>query len=448
MSSGAGRLLRPDGQPLSSEGRVNSRGWLGCEPERDESLAGRGLAFELCAADTRSRAVAITGFNDTCRPGTASRVVMRRLQIFGCALLFFCLSACSGTSADQAQETPAPSTLPARPDGAEMIRKRLPVRVEPVVRGDIKETIELTGTARPWDEFIVSPEISGRINEIRAEEGEWVQSGQTLVTLDQALRQLELRARQARLTKQKVDLDFLRRRFERGKALLEKGAISREELESLEQRMQIGESEVELAEIAVISMKEEIEDTVIVAPAAGRVSARHASVGEAVTPTTPVLTIIREDPLKVTTEVAELQLSQIRKGMNIPLSFDALPGAEFSAPVHFVHPVANPSTAAFPVELRLSNPGLKVRPGMVARIRMPAAIHRDVLSVPLDALLERDGAYHLFVVRDQVAHKMVVRLRHRVGSSAVIEGALAEGDAVVTSGNVNLTDGTPVEIIS
>ncbi len=98
------------------------------------------------------------------------------------------------------------------------------------------------------------------------------------------------------------------------------------------------------------------------------------------------------------------------------------------------------------MELRLPNPGLRVKPGMVARIMMPAAVHRDVLLVPLDSLLENAGDYHLFLIKDGEANKTAVELERRIGSDAIVTGELSAGDQVVTSGNMNLTDGTLVEV--
>ena len=364
------------------------------------------------------------------------------------AFLFFLpLAECSNNSTDQG----APENDPEAPEvgtAAQPEERRMPVQVEPVRRQDVYETVELTGTAEPWDEFIVSAEISGRISRILVEEGDWVETGQVVVELDQELRLLQLRSRQARQAKQKVELDFSQRRFERGKSLLAKGAVSEEEVESLDQIVQIAESEVTLAEIEVATMEEEIEDTSISVQASGRVASRHVSLGETVTPTNPLFTVIQENPLKVITEIAELLLPQVRKGVRIPLEFDAFQNRQFSAPVHFVHPVANPRSGAFPVELRLPNPGFRVKPGMVARITMPAAVHRDVLLVPLDSLLEDARGYHLFLVKDGKAYKTAVELERRIGSDAIVKGELSAGDQVVTSGNTNLTDGTSVEVPS
>ena len=196
----------------------------------------------------------------------------------------------------------------------EPAHRSMPVRVESVRRQDVHETVELTGIAEPWDEFIVSSEISGRISRILVEEGDWVETGQVVVELDQELRLLKLRSREASLAKRKVELDFTRRRFERGKSLLAKGAISEEEVESLDQIVQIAESEVTLAEIEVITMEEEIEDTSISAQASGRVARRHMSLGETITPTHPLLTIIQENPLKVVTEVPNPSSRRCAKG--------------------------------------------------------------------------------------------------------------------------------------
>ena len=383
---------------------------------------------------------------DTPEDRNASLFSMNRAWFL--AFLFFLpLAGCSRTT-DHQDGSETASGAAGIEAAVEPAHRRMPVRVESVRRQDVKETVELTGTAEPWDEFIVSPEISGRISRILVEEGDWVETGQVVVELDRELRLLALRSHEASLAKKKVELDFSRRRFERGKSLLSKGAISEENVESLDQIVQIAESEVVLAEIEVATMQEEIEDTSIAVQASGRVASRHVSLGETVTPTNPLFTIIQENPLKVITEIAELLLPQVRKGVRIRLQFDAFQNRQFSAPVHFVHPASNPRSGAFPVELRLPNPGLQVKPGMVARITMPAGVHRDVLVVPLDSLLEDTEGYHLFLIKDGKACKTAVGLERRIGSDTIVTGELSAGDQVVTSGHINLTDGTSVEVLS
>ena len=359
---------------------------------------------------------------------------------------FLLVSSCADTSANregEAADTPGLET----PSSA-VLPRTIPVRVAAVRQEDVREEIDLTGTAQPWDEFIVSSEVSGRVIALLAEEGDWVRRGQLVTELDKELRLIQLRSRRANLGKAEIEVTFAESRLERGRRLLEKGAISEEALESLDRVLQINRSEVEIAQIEVDSIEEEIEDTAIFAQAAGRVSERHVSLGETVSAASPLYTIIQENPLKIVTEIMESQLHFVRKGQPVTMVLDAFPEGEFRATVHFVHPVSNPLSGAFPVELRLSNPRLAIKPGMTARIRMPVATYPQALLVPLDALIDTQSGHHLFALRDGLAIKVEVRLLRRIGSSGMIEGPLQAGEPVVTSGKVNLTHETPVEVIS
>jgi RND family efflux transporter MFP subunit len=245
-----------------------------------------------------------------------------------------------------------------------------------------------------------------------------------------------------------VVLEFARRKLDRGRALLEKGAISESEVDALDQEAQIAETSVRLAEISIQSLREEIEDTRIYAPVSGQISRRLVSLGETVSPSTILFTLIQVSPIKVVTEIAEPYLHKIRKGASAMLVFEAVSSEPVTGKVHFIHPVSNPASGAFPTEIRLLNRGGRIQPGMVARVQIKAETFHDALVAPLDALVDFDGEYFVFTVEDGIAFRKPVRIVRRLGPRAVITGEIKAGDFLVSSGNANLTDGTAVEVIS
>ncbi len=361
------------------------------------------------------------------------------LSVLGAGVL---LVGCSSSSAEEV--SPAAVDAPA---ATQPVPRRIPVRVVELVREDVTEELDLTGTARPWDEFEVSAEVSGRISALHVEEGEWVQKGRLMAELDRSKRDLQLEARQADLERTRIDVEFARKRLARGESLLAKGAISQAEVDTLEQAVQVAESAVRLAEIAVDTIREEIEDTRVLAPATGRVSARTVSLGETVSPSGILFRLIQIDPLKIVTEIPEAHLHLIRPGQAVRIVFEALSPQPRRGTVHFIHPVANPSSGAFPTEVRLPNPGRRLQPGMVARVRLETSTLRDALLAPLDALVDLEGRYFVYVVDGEKAVRRPVEVRQRIGARAVLEGDVAEGNEVVTGGNQNLTDGAAVEVV-
>lgn len=325
---------------------------------------------------------------------------------------------------------------------------RIAVQVAEVTVEDIQETLLLTGTARSWDEFTVSSEVPGRMLAIHTEEGQFVEQGKLLLELDRSKRLLELKSRRLQLEKTKVELGFSQKKLARGEALLPKGAISASDLDVLKQGAQLAESAVGLAAVAVDLIEKELQDSLIFSPVSGQVVRRHVSLGETVAAGAPLFTIIQVDPLKVATEISATHLRYVRIGQAVRLVFEAFPQASYQGRIERVHPVANPQSGSFPVEIRLANSAGRLQPGMVARIEMSGPAYSRALLVPLDAVLDSAGKSHVFVVRDGLAYREPVVILRRLGRRAIVSGSLNAGDQVVTRGNANLTDRTPVEVVS
>lgn len=360
------------------------------------------------------------------------------------ALLFYLLIslACSSSSASEETTSAANESQPEAP-------ARIPVQVTKVVIEDIPEILRLTGTAQSWDEFLVNSEVSGKVVTIHVEEGQFVEQGELLLELDREKRLLELRSRKARLERTQIDLGYSRRMAARGKALLENGAISESEVDTLEQAVQVGEAEINLAQISIEVTEEELKDTRVYSAVAGQVATRHVSLGASVSPATPLFTLIQTNPLKVVTEITELDLGPVRARKHVKVAFDALPGFKFTGDIHRIHPVGNPRSGGFPVEIAVANEDHRIQPGMLARLQVTGRVFNQALLIPLDAVVEIGGLEYVFVIRGDIAHRIEVQVKRRIGDRGIVASeSLQAGDKVVIRGNVNLTEGTPVEVVS
>ncbi len=369
-------------------------------------------------------------------------IVNRVLILLATALLLPACGSDESTSSGSVQtdsvgQPPAPVRAEPQPQ---------PVEVTPLLRQDVRETLDLVGTAKPWDEFEVSSEIQGKISAIHADQGQWVKKGALLLELDREKRLLELRSREANLARVKVELEFDRKRLERGLSLLEKGATSDSEVDALREAVRIGETSVRVSEIAIDSINQEIEDTKIYSPASGKISRRHVSRGETASPARTLFTIVQLSPIKVVSEIAEPYLHQIQPGDVAQITFEAVSRDPVKGRIHFVDPVANPDSGAFPTEIRLGNPGVRIQPGMIARLQLEASLFIDVLVAPADALVDLDGRYAVFVVEGDVALRRDIAVERRFGQNAIISGNLKEGDLLVTKGSANIVNGAPVEV--
>jgi RND family efflux transporter MFP subunit len=139
-------------------------------------------------------------------------------------------------------------------------------------------------------------------------------------------------------------------------------------------------------------------------------------------------------------------LQEVVPGERAQFTFDAFNGASFSGTVHRIHPVANPQSGAFPVEIRLDNPKRKFLPGMIVRITLSGRTFSNAIQVPLESIVNTQGEDYIFVVENDVARRIQVIVQQRIGGKAVIEGDVQAGQKVVIRGNRNITDGTVVEL--
>jgi membrane fusion protein (multidrug efflux system) len=365
----------------------------------------------------------------------------RRVAAASSILLSFCLLLGSCSEVSEAEN----QTEFREQDEAPILPK-MPVAVAEVRREDVTETLDLTGTVRPWDAFSISSEIMGTVVAIHCDEGDWIAKGDLLLELDRRKLELQLKSRKADLQRAQVELEFASKRLQRGNALLAKGAISQSDVDTLDEGVELAISKVEVSKLAVESTEEDLLDTRIFAPTAGQISRRHVSLGEAVNPAAVLFELIQLQPIKVITEITEPYLADVRTAQKVDLEFDAFPGKPFSGSVYKVQPVANVDSGAFPLEIRLPNQDQRLQAGMIARVRLRGKVFDEVLVVPLESVVNTQGKNYVFVVTGGLAYRKLVEVKERVGNLAIVDADLEPGQRVVVRGNTNLTDGTPVEL--
>lgn len=364
----------------------------------------------------------------------------RILSVSFLLLLALAPAGCVSSTADQ--ESVSAAALEA------LKKEAIPVAVVEARLETLSESLELTGTVQPWDDFTVSSEISGKISAILQEEGNRIEAGTLLVEIDRTKRELELASRKAEVSRAETEWEFAQSRLDRGEVLLEQGAISKSEVDNLSERVRLAEAEIRLARLAVERMEEELRDTRIFAPAAGQISERHVSLGEIVAPGSPLMTIIQTQPIKVLTEITEPYLPLLKPGTAVRVQFQSLDERETRGTIHRVHPVSNPASGSFPVEIRLDNRDHRLQPGMLARLQLKGRTYPDSLVVPLEGIVSMEGGDYLFIVENGKAQRTAVTVVKRIGESAIIAGEVRPGWKVVTRGNANLTDGAAVRVIS
>jgi membrane fusion protein (multidrug efflux system) len=297
--------------------------------------------------------------------------------------------------------------------------------------GTVTEQIRTTGTLRADESVELTSQASGKITDLRFEEGTRVQEGDVLVQINDA----ELQAEKQRL---EHNLQLARDRAERQKRLLKEGGVSREEYDTTVNEVEVLEAELKL-------MEARIEKTKIRAPFGGVVGLRKVSEGAYISPQTTITTLQRIDPIKVNFSVSEQYASQVQPGQSISFRVRGLDRTT-SGQVYASNASVDPETRTLPLRARALNPDGTLRPGMFADVTVTLGTVDSAIVVPSFAVVPTLDGQRVFVAENGAAQPRNVSLGVRTDSTVQVTDGLALGDTVITSGIQDLRAGLPVQI--
>ncbi len=297
--------------------------------------------------------------------------------------------------------------------------------------GSVAERIRTTGTLRADESVALTAEASGKITDIRFEEGARVQKGDLLVQINDA----ELRAERKRLQHQ---LQLASDRAERQKRLLDEGGVSQEEYDATANEVEVLRAELE-------GVQARLDKTQIRAPFSGVVGLRRVSEGAYVTPQAQITTLSRLDPLKVQFSVPEKYAARMRAGQSISFQVRGIERA-LSGEVYATDVAVEEGTRTLQLRARTDNPDGTLRPGMFADVQVTLGTIEDAITVHSFAVTPTLDGQRVFVVENGTAQPRNITLGIRTDSTVQVTDGLALGDTVITSGMQGLRAGQSVRV--
>lgn len=321
------------------------------------------------------------------------------------------LAACAGGD-DPAAAAPAGGP----PGGMQLPVEAVTVKAEPLQAG-----LSTVGTLRADEAVVVRPEINGRLVKIHFQEGQRVQQGDPLFTLDPAVAQ-------AALSEALANLENARRADARATDLGAKQLLSKSEVDSARAQLGVTRARVE-------SARAQLDKTTIVAPFGGVIGLREVSVGEVVSPGQALVNLVRLDPMEVDFSLPESDLGLVAAGQPVTVTVDAFPGQTFEGKVSAIEPVIDINSRSAKLRASVVNPDYKLRPGLFARITLGVGdAGATAILIPEQALLQQGDTRFVYVVRDGKAARADVTTGQRLPGRVAVVAGLKEGDQVITAG--------------
>jgi RND family efflux transporter MFP subunit len=289
----------------------------------------------------------------------------------------------------------------------------------------------------------------GNVVAVRVKAGDPVKAGDVLVEIDpQTARGQESQAKGA-LAQARAGLALAERNFQRFEALARTSAASDLELDMARMQYEQAKGAAEQGKGAVEAASSVAQESRVVAPFAGRVTARLVEAGDFAAPGRPVATIESSTGRRLVLSVPESGVHEagLSRGMKVPVSIDALAGHEISGTVAELTPGADPMSHAFTLKLDLEGDGIAT--GLSGRAWIDAGTRKAVV-IPRSAVVAQGGV-SMVVTRDAAgkARSRAVTLGGEAGDGRVEVLAGLEGSETVLTGLLSApADGTPVTEVS
>lgn len=338
---------------------------------------------------------------------------MKKIKLGGMFLLALVIGLSSCNKSKKAEAT-TPAETPN-------------VRIQLASEREVEQIYEITATVQPETKNSIAPSTPGRIRDILVEVGQTVSKGQKLVQMDVA-----------NLSNLETQIDNQKRIYKRVQELFNVGGASQQELDNA--KMQL--------DVAQTNLKNLTENTFLLSPISGVITARNYDDGDMYSGQMPVLTVMTINPVKILINVSESYYSQIKMGMPINVKFDVFEDQNFQGKVSLIYPTIDERTRTFAVEVKLNNSNNKVRPGMFARVNMEfGKAKRVVVSDKAIVKQAGSGAKFVYVYADGKVQYKQVEVGRRVDADYEILSGLSVGEQVVIAGQAKLNDGAAVNVI-
>jgi membrane fusion protein (multidrug efflux system) len=300
-----------------------------------------------------------------------------------------------------------------------------------VVRSESWESlITSVGSLEAVQGVMLTAELPGKVVRIAFEPGTKVQAGDLLLQQDTSSEEAQLRAAEATVALTKLEL-------ERSRKLLTKKAVAQAKYDS-------DEAQYKQAVAQIDGIRATIRKKTIRAPFAGRLGIRLVNLGQNLNEGDPIVSLQTIDPIFVNFSLPQQQLAQVKPGLKVRVTTDALPGQAIEGEITAISPEVDAATRNIRVQATVANSQEYLRPGMFVNVAVVLPAREEVLAIPTTAVLYAPYGDTVFVVHEKqnekgaqpvnVIRQKIVQLGEKRGDFVAVVSGLDKGETVVSTG--------------
>lgn len=344
-------------------------------------------------------------------------------------------------------------------------------------------------TLEAYQQGTVTSKLSAKILSVSVQNGQYVNAGDTIATLDDqdiqnniknVQAQLEvnqkqlntaqqgLNSSQVAMEKLKINLDDAQRNYDRQKTLFESKAISQADLEAAEKTLnstkadydtgnasiQSSEASIGTAQANIEAQKVNLEkyqsdlaNTVIKAPISGVISGKNMNIGQMASIGTSLATVNDISYVYATIQVPQEKISSVKMGQSATITTDGS-DATYSGTVQNIDLSADATSRVFNVKVKIDNSDKSLLPGIYAQVELSTDQTTNIITVPVNILVGNEGDYSLLINDNGVVKKQKITIGEIDNNNVEVTSGLSDGDQIICTNTSTLQDGEEIDPVA
>lgn len=344
-------------------------------------------------------------------------------------------------------------------------------------------------TLEAYQQGIITSKTSAKVLSVSIENGQYVNAGDTIATLDDQdiqnsiksaqsniqvyekqveAAQQQLNSAQVAMEILKINVDDAQRNYDRQKSLFDGQAISQATLETYEKALNTaianyksGEANIETAKASVESAKASLEaqkvtlsnyqdnlkNTIITAPISGVISEKSLNIGQMVSQGSALAKINDISSVYATIQVPQEKINSIKIGQAATVTVEGS-DQTINGTVKNIDLAADSSTRVFNCKISIENSDKSLYPGVFAKVDLINNEKAEIITVPINALVGDEDNYSVFINDNGVARKQSVTIGETDSNSVEITSGIQDGDQIICSNTSTLLDGDEIQVVS
>ena len=372
------------------------------------------------------------------------------LLIIIAMLLVFAVSGCAGQSANQ----------------------KVTVTTAVASNQELETKLGFSGVLLPNQTVDISSKSAGQVIALGSKVGSSVKAGEVLMKLDTEslngqLMQAEASLQSAQAAAQsaeiqasisKTNLNTAQINYNRAKALFESGAVAKSQLDDAQDKLNIatqqyanaagpaqaqGAATINTALASIRNFNMQIDNATIKSPLNGIITNQNINLGQVVSPGVTLISMVDTSILKMKSTVTQDKLPTLSIGQKMSIIIDSYPDRIFKGTITSIGPIAVSTGEVFPIEISMQNE-MGLMAGLSAHTSL---IHRTKgIIVPTSSIIQSNGESHVFVIKNDIAARRLVKIGLQNDSETEILAGLNQGERVAVNNVIVLADKMPVKV--